>query len=238
MKIIIITTFIFFLLHTNASGQFNGNDFSIGINAVYTTTAKVYLNPNSSDITLRNQFFLLEDIFNPAFDIRYRLTEPLIIGLNVEFMNKTEFGSRLRVFYGNTTALIEVEEGFNVIPVELTLYYILPFSTESFKFLMGGGGGYYWGEHIRKFGDAEVESIERKDAFGIHVSISMEYLLRDNIGIRTEMKFRDPQFTLSNRYSKEVVNYQGTTITLPQRSFDSRVNIDGVTFILGAVLSF
>ena len=230
---------VFSLLCSTVSySQYNGNNFSFGVGAVYTTTAKVYLNPNSSDINLRNRYFLLEDILNPAVDIRYRLTDPLIIGLNVEYMTKTDFGSTLRVFVNNTTATIEVEEGFKLIPLELSLYYILPFSTESFKFLMGGGGGYYFGEHVRNFGDAEVENIKRKDAFGIHVSISMEYLLRNNIGIRTEMKFRDPQFNLTNKYTKEEINYRGDIVRLPQNQFSSKINVDGVTFIVGGFFSF
>jgi hypothetical protein len=218
--------------------QFNGNRFSVGINGVYTTTARVYLNPNSSDVTLRNQYFLLEDILNPALEIRYRLTDPLIIGVNIEKMKKTKIGPNLRVFFGSTTREIDIEDGFNMIPVELTLYYLLPFSTEKFKFLMGGGGGYYFGGHIRKFGDAEIENVERKAAYGIHVSISMEYLVRQNIVIHTEMKFRDPQFSLKSRYTKDSVNYQGVTIQLPQELFDSKINVDGVTFVIGAAINF
>lgn len=233
-----LTIFILIVGYSSSFAQFNGKNISLGMSAVYTTTAKVYLNPNSSDITLRNNYFLLEDILNPAVDIRYRLTDPLIIGLNVEYMSKTGFGPNLRVFLRNTLTTIEVEEGFNLIPIELSLYYILPFSTEKFKFLMGGGGGYYLGEHIRKFGDAEVENIERERAFGIHVSVSMEYLLRESIGIRTEMKFRDPQFNLTNRYTKESVNYRGETAVLPQDRFESKINVDGVTFLLGITFNF
>jgi hypothetical protein len=238
MKKILFFVFTLSLFHSVCFAQYNGRNFSLGINAVYTTSAKLYLNPNSSDITLRNNFFLLEDIINPAIDIRYRLSDPLIIGLNVEYMTKTDFGSPLRVFINNAVTTIEVEEGFKLIPVELSLFYLLPFSTENFKFLMGGGGGYYLGEHVRKFGDAEVESIEREAAFGIHVSISMDYLIRDNIGIRTEMKFRDPQFNLTNKYTKENVNLGGTTINLTQNSFNSKINVDGVTFVVGAIINF
>ncbi|RPI75988.1 MAG: hypothetical protein EHM47_01025 [Ignavibacteriales bacterium] len=234
----ILTISILILCSRLSYSQFNGNNFSIGLNAVYTTTAKVYLNPNSSDLILRNQYFILEDIFNPAVDFRYRLSEPLIIGLNVEYMNKSDFGSPLRVFINNTVSTIDVEEGFMLIPIELSLYYILPFSTESFKFLMGGGGGYYYGEHIRKFGDAEVESVDREAAFGIQVSITMEYFIRDNIGLRTEMKFRDPQFNLTNRYTKDEVIINGARINLTQNNFSSKINVDGVTFILGAVFNF
>ncbi len=238
MKKSLLLIFSLLLFGSHSYAQYNRNNFSLGIGAVYTTTAKVYLNPNSSDITLRNQYFLLEDIFNPSVDIRYGMTEPLIIGLNVEYMTKTDFGSTLRIFINNTTSIINVEEGFKLIPIELSLYYQLPFSTESFKFLMGGGGGYYFGEHIRKFGDAQVESVERKAAFGIHVSLSMEYLLRQNIGLRTEMKFRDPQFNLTNKYTKSTVNYEGGTIRLTQEQFSSKINVDGVTFILGAAIYF
>jgi len=218
--------------------QYNGKNLSIGINGVYTTTAKLFLNPNSSDVTLRNQSFLIEDIFNPGLDFRYRLTEPLVIGLNVEYMSKTSAGPNLRLFSGNSTATVNVEDGFRLIPIELSIHYLLPFSTESFKFFMGGGVGYYFGEQIRKFGDVEVENADRKIAYGIHVSISMDYLINPNIAARTEMKFRDPQFTVRNRYTKETVNYRGEVFRVPQEFFDSKINVDGVTFVLGAVFLF
>lgn len=235
LKYLILFACVFQLTST---AQYSGNRFNIALNGVYTTSAKVYLNPNSSDITLRNQFFPLEDIFNPSFDFRYRLTEPLIIGVNVEYITKTDVGPNLRVLYDNSIVTINIEEGFMLIPVELSIYYLIPFSTESFKFLMGGGIGYYFGEHIRRFGDAEVKSVERSSAYGIHVSVGMDYMLRENIGIRTEMKFRDPQFNLKNRYNKEIVNYGGGTIRLLQEYFDSKINVDGVTFVVGATFSF
>jgi hypothetical protein len=58
----------------------------------------------------------------------------------------------------------------------------------------------------------------------------MDYLVNDYIGLRSEMKFRDPQFNLKNRYKND------TKVT--QKEFDSKINVDGVTFILGAFLNF
>ncbi|OGU28241.1 MAG: hypothetical protein A2057_00455 [Ignavibacteria bacterium GWA2_35_9] len=237
-KLLKFCVLLLFVFSSFTIAQFNGNRFSVGLNGVYTTTARVYLNPNSSDVTLRNQYFLLEDILNPALDIRYRLADLLIIGLNIEKMKKTGAGPNLRVLLGTSVAIINIEDGFNLIPVELTLYYILPFSTEKFKFLMGGGGGYYIGEHIRKFGDADIENVERKAAYGIQVSISMEYLIKTNVAIRTEMKFRDPQFNLKSRYTKDTINYQGSAVRLSQELFDSKINVDGVTFVVGAAINF
>ncbi|HVO75901.1 MAG TPA: hypothetical protein VMT35_17895 [Ignavibacteriaceae bacterium] len=218
--------------------QYNGKNFSISVDGVYTTSAKIYLNPNSSDATIRNQSFLIEDIFNPGLDFRYRLTEPLIIGLNVEYMTKTSVGPNLRLFSGSSITTVNVEDGFNLIPIEASVYYLLPFSTELFKFFMGGGMGYYYGEQIRKFGDVNVENAERKTAYGIHVSISMDYVINNFVAVKTEMKFRDPQFTVKSRYTKEFANYHGEVFRVPQESFDSKINVDGVTFVLGAVFLF
>jgi len=229
---------LIFLLAVSVYCQYNGNNFSIGLSAVYTTSAKIYLNPNSSDLILRNNSFPLEDIINPGLDFRYRLTEPLILGFNIEYIKKTESGQNLTVLSRGSTLQITVEDGFRLIPLELSLYYQLPFSTEFFKFLIGGGVGYYYGDQVRKFADIEARNVSRQTAYGIHVIISMDYLVLHNFSIRTEMKFRDPQFSVTSAYTKNKTVYNGREINLPQSSFDSKVNLDGITFILGAVFHF
>ncbi|HAB51708.1 MAG: hypothetical protein A2315_05340 [Ignavibacteria bacterium RIFOXYB2_FULL_35_12] len=225
------------IISTNAFAQFN-KTFGVSVNAVYNTSASIYLSPNSSDVILRNNSFLIENIFDPSVDFRHKLSESIILGLNVEYMTTTSIGPNLTVFLGSSTVTIDVEDGFQLIPLELSVYYLLPFSTERFKFLMGGGIGYYIGSHVRKFGDVEVSNAERKTAYGIHVSISMDYLIKDFISVRSEMKFRDPQFTVKSKYSKKEVNYNGNVIRLAQDSFDSKINVDGVTFILGFAFHF
>ena len=225
------------IISTNAFAQFN-KTFGVSVNAVYNTSASIYLSPNSSDVILRNNSFLIENIFNPAVDFRYKMSESIVVGFNTEYMTSTSIGPNLTVFLGNSTVTIDVEDGFRLIPLELSAYYLLPFSTERFKFLMGGGMGFYIGSHIRKFVDVEVSNAERKTAYGIHVSISMDYLIKDFISVRSEMKFRDPQFTVKSKYSKKEVNYNGNVIRLAQDSFDSKINVDGVTFILGFAFHF
>jgi outer membrane protein W len=236
---IIKKIFLFLLLFTvftNAQSDFKR--LSIGLNGVYTTTAQIYLNPNSSDPILRNYSFEISDIFNPALDIRYRITDEIIVGLSTEYMKATASGPNLTVFSGTSTVTIDVDDGFLLIPIELSGYYILPFSTEKFKFLMGGGAAYYYGKHIRKFGDANVTTLSRDFAYGIQVSVSMDYLLRDNITIHSEMKFRDPQFKLTSSYDSQEVNYNGQQILIAQKTFDSKIDVDGVTFILGVSFLF
>ncbi len=238
MKNILQILFILLLISPWSFCQYDDQSFSLGVNAVYTTSAKIYLTPYSSDPILRNNAFSVDDIFNPSVEFKYRLSEPLILGLSVEYMTVIRTGPNLTVFEGSGTRTINVEDGFKFIPFELTLYYILPFSTESFKFTMGGGAGYYLGDHIRKLGDVTVSNAERKSAYGIHVSTGIDYKIITNTFLHFEMKFRDPQFTVKSRYSSRTVNYQGTVVRLSQDTFDSRVDIDGITFLLGVNYQF
>ncbi len=221
------------LLCSYADAQFGSKHFSIGVNGVYTTSARIYLNPNSSDPVLRNNAFGISDIINPSIDFRYRITNDIIIGIGTEYMRATAEGPNLTAFSGNSTVTINVNDGFLLIPLEISGYYLLPFSTEKFKFLMGGGAGYYYGKHIREFGDASVSTESRDFAYGIQVSVSMDYLIRDDITVHSEMKFRDPQFRVKSEYDKLEVDYNNQTIRLAQKTFDSKIDVDGVTFILG-----
>lgn len=227
------TVILLVFLSSYVYAQFGDKHFSIGVNGVYTTTARIYLNPNSSDPILRNNAFEISDIFDPAIDFRYRITDNIIIGFGTEYMKTTASGPNLTAFSGNSTVTIDVNDGFLMIPLEVSGYYILPFSTEKFKFLMGGGAGYYYGEHIREFGDASVSTVSRDFAYGIQVSVSMDYMIREDITVHSEMKFRDPQFKVKSAYDKLQVNYNNQLITLAQKTFDSKIDVNGVTFILG-----
>ena len=230
--------FILLLISTITVAQYNNKKFSIGINGVYTTTAQIYLNPNSSDPILRNYAFEISDIFDPSIDLRYKIADEIILGLSTEYMRATSAGPNLTVFSGNSTVTIDVNDGFLLIPIELSGYYLLPFSTEKFKFLMGGGAAYYYGKHIREFGDAKVTTTGRDFAYGIQVSVSMDYLLRDNFTIHSEMKFRYPQFKLKSTYDNQNVNLNGQQIFIAQKTFDSKIDVNGVTFVLGVSLLF
>ncbi len=224
---------VFILFSSTVFSQFNEKRLSIGINGVYTTTAQIYLNPNSSDPVIRNTSFQISDIFDPAIDFRYRITDEIILGIGTEYMKASANGGSLTVTAGNLTESIQISDGFLLIPIEFSGYYILPFSTERFKFLMGGGAAYYYGKHERKFGDARISTINRDFAYGIQVSISMDYLIRNDITVHSEMKFRDPQFKIKSAYDNQEVNYNGQSIFLEQKTFDSKINVDGVTFIVG-----
>ncbi len=234
LKLFLITIV---LLSTSSFAQFGAGKIGIAVNAVYTTSAEIFLNPNSSNSEVRNKSFTLENIWNPGIDFRYRFTNEFILGLNIEYIKKTAYAPNLTAFIGNQVFVFEVEDGLSAIPIELTAHYYFPFSTEDFKFIMGGGLGYYIGEFVRKFQGVDLEITQRKFALGFHVSASMDYIIIENLSARFEMKFRNPQYTVTSKYSKTEVTYQENVLQLPENAFDTKVDIDGLTFILGLVIN-
>ncbi len=213
MSKLILFIIIFSLSSIGLFAQFGPGNLGIAVNAVYTTSAEVFLNPNSSDVEARNRSFLLEDIWNPGIDIRYRFSQEFILGLNVEYIYKTANLPNLTAFIGNQVYVFEVEDGFSTIPIELTAYYFFPFSTEHFKFMMGAGLGYYYGQFIRNFSDVELEVIQRKSSLGLLVATSLDYMIFENLSARLELKFRNPQYNVSSKYTKTEIEYQGNTCT-------------------------
>lgn len=218
--------------------QYSDKQFSLSVNLNYTTTAKLYLNPRSSDEIIRNDFVPLEQIVSPSVDIRYNLTEDLIIGLSTEILKKTAVEPDLMAASSRGTVAINVEDGFKLVPVELSAYYLLPFSSDNFRLYMGGGVAYYYGEHIRKVSDIEVSNLSREFAYGIQFSVSSDYMLNKYLSLRGEMKFRDPEFEVTSVYNKQSFLYQGQTVYITQKSFISKTNVDGITFALGLAFHF
>jgi outer membrane protein W len=230
-----VTLLILLITTGNLFAQFGPGSLGIALNAVYTTSADVYLNPNSSDVEVRNKSFLIEDIWNPGIDIRYRFTSEFILGLSVEYMQETEVLPNLSAPINNQIYTFDVEDGFKTIPIELTAYYFFPFSTEHFKFMMGGGIGYYYGNFVRKFQDVDLEVTHRKISLGFLVSTSIDYMILDYLSARFEMKFRNPQYNVTSKYTKTEVEYQGNTISLLDTPFETKVDINGLTFLFGVV---
>lgn len=241
-KYMLLRQFLFsillLLLFDQSIAQHNGNKFSVLIGIDYTTTAQIFLNPNSSDIVLRNKSFEIEHITSPMLDLRYRLTDDIILGISSEYISKSKMGRNFSALEGSQVVELVVEDGVEFIPIELSVYYYMPFSTEDFKFTMGAGGGYYIGKQTRIFGDTEIERLESEYNFSLLVSVGMEYLFLKNISLRFDMKFRDPELKLKSRYLKDQIIYEGTTINLSNDEFYSKINLNGISFLLGLAFQF
>ncbi len=228
----IVLGIILFFYSGKINSQVKLSDFSLSVTYSYTNVAKMFLYPNSTNVVLKESNVPFHDIFSYAGELRYKITESIFIGLRAEYIKKTELGRNL------SDPRFIVNDGFEVIPVELSGYYYLPFSTEDFKFFMGGGFGVYFGKHIRELGDAGLEKVNQKFAYGIQVQVGTDYMITDYLSARFEMRFRDPEIVVTNKYTKEIVNYNGQILKVSQDNFDTRININGVTFTLGMAVNF
>ena len=232
MKKSIKILFLFFVLPAIILAQANGKDFGISFNLNYTTTSQLYLQPDSPDLILRGTHQNLDDIYSYSIDVRYQVSESIILGIGSESIKKT-FDNSINL--GGIRALMR--DGYKMIPIEFSAYYLIPFSTERFKFYMGGGFGLYIGEQIRELGDVSISNESKKIGYGINVSIGMDFLVNQFLSIRTQMRFRDPEFEMESKYSDTTVNYNGKSYILPSEKFITKVNIDGITFAIGAVIN-
>jgi hypothetical protein len=225
------------LAETN--GQYRDKLFGISANLSYITSSKLFLFPNVSDPIVRSQFIPLEDILAYSSEFRYAVLSDLMIGLGVEYIEKTVPVRNMvvRNSQGNLQSII-VDDGYRVYPVKLTLYYVMPFSMELFKFFMAGGIGVYFAQHVRKSGTLELSNESDEFAYGIHVSIGMDYLVTDYFGIRSEILFRDPEFEMKSKYVSQEFEADGEQYTILRESFSSKVNIDGTCFSIGVFLYF
>jgi opacity protein-like surface antigen len=225
---------ILFILFSHAliHAQYRDSEFSISTNFSYNTTAKIFLTPDAENILDQNYNFGIENFYSYSAELRYRASEYIILGLSIEYMEGSGDGRNL------SSGQFIVTDGFLLYPFELSIYYYLPFSTEDFKFYMGGGLGIYTGKRTRNFGDITFEDVSSETGFGIQVSTGMDYLIFDFLSVRGELRFRDPDFRVTNKYSSSIVNYQGRQYRVSPDNISSKVNMDGITFRIGAVYHF
>ena len=233
-----LTILILIIISSIVLPQYGGKNYSLFLGLDYITSAQIFLNPNSSDIILRNRSYEITNLFSPIIDFRYRINDDIIIGVSSEYIDKSQKTNNLIVREGSQEIKLEVEDGVQFIPIDFSVYYFLPFSTEQFKFTMGGGAGYYFGKQTRKFGDTEIKKIHSKTSLAILVSVGMEYLLTESLGLRLDMKFRSPEISLTNQYLNDFVNYKGTQVRLITETFDSKINLDGISFLVGISYQF
>ncbi|MFA7289495.1 MAG: OmpW family outer membrane protein [Melioribacteraceae bacterium] len=233
-KNISIIIIILFLVSVRiVFAQSEPGSFNLSLNYSYITSSKIFLHPNSSDIYERGSHENIDGIYGYYGEVRYFIDEGIIVGLSIESLKRTDNNFAMNL--GGSK--LKMNEGYQIYPVELSVYYHLPFSTSDFKFFMGGGVGAYFGNYIRDFYNISIDSKLEKFAFGIHVAVGMDYQITENLGIRGQMRFRDPELKFNNTYKESIVILPDRSLLLPVHNFDTAVNIDGIIFMIGVTFT-
>jgi opacity protein-like surface antigen len=207
------------------------HSFSFSVHGNLTTGSQIFPNPNSNDPVQRAQFFPLEDFFGYGIELKYQFPETnLALGLGGEYIRTTKTQS--------IGGAVPTEDGYRVIPIEVTAYFLIPVSGPAFGIYMGGGGGVYFGSRIYRIAGVEADAVDQGQGFGIHVLGGVSYRFLERLSMYAEMKFRDLQFSSTNIFNVAQTTYGGIAVPLPQGALKSRVHTDGIVFQLGASVSF
>lgn len=205
--------------------------FSITLKGSLTTGSQIFLDPNSSDEFRRAQFFSIDKTWGYGVEVRYRFPESdIAVALSADYLRTTQTS-----FIRLSNRQIPVDDGYRVIPVEMTGYFIIPFSGEVIGVYIGGGGGAYFGRRIYRIGNTEAPSIDQGVGYGIHVLSGVTYRLNAFVQLSAEMKFRDLQFNSVNQFSSPQAEYGSTFVQVSTQPFESRVHTDGMIFQVGIV---
>ena len=209
--------------------------FSVVAKANLTTAARLFLNPNASDAYARAQSVSFTDFFGYGAEIRYHIPgTTLAVGLSADYI----VSSDTRTITAAAQRAVPAEDGYRVIPVELTGYFRIPIIEGRFGVYMGGGLGVYFGERQYSVAGLSAATTETYPGFGIHVLGGVQYQVTEWFALSAEMKFRDAQFEATNSFAVPSIRYGDILVTLPQKPFESSIQTDGMVLQLGAAYSF
>jgi len=206
--------------------------FSVSINGSFTTSSKLFYAADDPDFFIRQQHHPLDNVFGIGIDVRRAIEETgLQIGLSAEYLSKTE-----KITIPRSSD--RVSDGFIAVPIEITGYFIIPFSSETMQLYMGGGGGIYWGTRRYEYNNIRSLTVERNVGYGIHILSGVQYSLTPKLALRSELKFRDIQFSVTNTFPPSYSFGNTKTSQNNDIPFSSRISIDGMNLSLGLVARF
>ncbi|MCK5571862.1 MAG: outer membrane beta-barrel protein [Bacteroidetes bacterium] len=236
LRRLLVTAVLGSLLTAVPVGQLICQDggLSIILKGNYTTSSEIFPNPNASDAFSRSQSFLVEGAFGYGVEVKYRIPRSMIaVGASVEYL-EASFDRTVGIAFREG---VPVEDGYRVIPLEVTGYFIIPFSTRTFQVYIGGGVGMYIGGRTFRLAGVDAPTVDSRPGFGIHVVAGVGYGINDWLSIVGEMKFRDLQFASTNDFPNSRIEYGGAVLNVNSEPFESKVHTDGIVFQLGAAFT-
>ncbi len=209
------------------------HQFSLTLRGAYTTTSKVFYNPDAASPDLRGQYTGLDNIYAPGVEIRWMIPgQPIAVSLAVEYLVKSNEEMQLAGFLSPPRAL-PVKEGLWLLPVEAGGLVFIPLGTDRVRLSMGGGLGMYLGNRELTIAGVKAAQQSKPVSFGIHVETSFDYRLTPWAYARLDMRFRDPEITTESRFIQQATQYEGVLIVLPRDPFRAKINVNGLNFGLG-----
>jgi opacity protein-like surface antigen len=122
-------------------------------------------------------------------ELQFRLSSNLRVGLGVGYLGGFDgmqggmMGGMMGGMNGDFMGgFSEHNHNLSVIPLTLSLYYVLPVSPKLDMFMFGGGG-YYIGSY-------KDQTSQNESAFGPHIGVGIDFKIADRITVVAEGLYR------------------------------------------------
>lgn len=228
--------FAVFIIHLPVSARQGSWKTSFVLRGAYTTSAKIFFNPDAATEQQRSQYLSVDDMTGVGGEFRLQIPdENIFFTLSVDYISKTVDDPQF-VSIGGSLQRVPGTEGLKFVPVEATLNTYIPVSTQDFRMTMGGGIGMYYAVRSLSILGVATQVVNSPVGYGIHVNTGFEYRIREGISVRAELKFRDPEITNESKFEQETATFNGSPVTIRQSSFRSRIQVDGLTVSAGILI--
>ncbi|NOY05344.1 MAG: hypothetical protein GXO82_01720 [Chlorobi bacterium] len=196
----------------------------------FVSASRLFLDPFSGNPVRQNQSIELGSNLSYGIEYLYRLQPGVQLAAAAEYASNTTtskdpFGTR-------------IEDGFELILLEMSGLFTLPFSSEDIRFYLGGGIGGYLGWRNYTVGTTASHSVNYEPSVGIHVITGLAYYPISRLSIHVEFRFRDPQVTAYNEFDTDTEIINGRTYHFPTTPLPSRINLNGNVYSLGVGFHF
>lgn len=212
------------------------NSVLILAKASFTTNTRIFYNTN-----IPSPFADMTNVSsNFGYGAEIRVCTPWerwFVGLAIERIK----GSREDPMLYNSPfgqMLVNRTDGYELMPIEVSGYYSVPISSNTFVFYLGGGIGYYSGKRNYSLAGIQSRSTGMNSTLGIHVSTGLRWMITPWLGIDGHLRFRDPQISAVNVFDQPWVVIDRVRVPLSQEPSHTQINLNGINYSAGLAIVF
>jgi outer membrane protein W len=206
--------------------------FTVGLKGTYTSSAKLYLNPEGTTPESRTEHLKFSPLFGGGLELRVERTdEKFFFVVSTEYLAAHTKEEDLVAMSSSTNTTV-IDDGLFIIPIEVTANVYIPLGSDRFRAAMGAGLGAYYGERMLEVGGVKSTSVRSTIGYGMNIRAVLEYQIRTGMHVSFDLKFRDPEISVTNEFAPGSISSRGP------REITTLINLDGMTIGLGILYEF
>jgi len=228
--------YMIIMLSAYAHSAYAGSSLLVLLKGSFTTNTRIFYNTDNPQAF--SEISNVSSNYGIGAEVRIRtFWERWVLGIAVEKISGSF--ERTSVYLGPTGRIfVPRSDGYELLPVEVSAFYVVPISSNTFEFYLGGGVGYYTGKRKYSVGSAASRSTDVHSVMGIHVSTGIRWTFTSLLALDAHMRFRDPQINAVNQFGERSTVIGGVTVPLVQGPMHTQINLNGINYSAGLAIVF